>query len=337
MCSSSNNMNNKKRRPIARKSRHKAKKPKFLSLRLQFPVEEPVKARRIARTRTAAAASAAAADAPVEVVAADSYKSHGLDLFPLHPESDQLLQDREISTQDQENVAYFFSATDGGATTLTGLLDDDSANTPSISSHTTNNNNSSTRQDDLSPSSASLTYTYGGHDSRDGSAALVRNAMKNRERDSSEEKWVCYSEVVERKKIKEEEVTSSAVDPRLSEDRAAIQGLALKLDYQEILKAWSNKGPLYVDAENSQIVPDIYSDDFLLQESNSSYYNVMGWWGCNKVGLWTVPEMGQREASVLRYKEKRRNRLFSKKIRYQVRKLNAEKRPRLKGRFVKRC
>lgn len=40
--------------------------------------------------------------------------------------------------------------------------------------------------------------------------------------------------------------------------------------------------------------------------------------------------MGQREASVLRYKEKRQNRLFSKKIRYEVRKLNAQKRPRLK-------
>uniref|UniRef100_A0A6N2LVW4 CCT domain-containing protein n=1 Tax=Salix viminalis TaxID=40686 RepID=A0A6N2LVW4_SALVM len=44
----------------------------------------------------------------------------------------------------------------------------------------------------------------------------------------------------------------------------------------------------------------------------------------------------RREASVLRYKEKRQTRLFSKKIRYQVRKLNAEKRPRIKGRFVKR-
>ncbi|KAJ0632205.1 putative transcription factor C2C2-CO-like family [Helianthus annuus] len=43
-----------------------------------------------------------------------------------------------------------------------------------------------------------------------------------------------------------------------------------------------------------------------------------------------------REASVQRYKEKRRNRLFSKTIRYEVRKLNAEKRPRIKGRFVKR-
>jgi len=43
-----------------------------------------------------------------------------------------------------------------------------------------------------------------------------------------------------------------------------------------------------------------------------------------------------REARVLRYREKRRKRLFSKKIRYEVRKKNAEKRPRMKGRFVKR-
>lgn len=55
---------------------------------------------------------------------------------------------------------------------------------------------------------------------------------------------------------------------------------------------------------------------------------------------WTVPEKGEektdkrevetREMRVKRYKEKRHNRLFAKRIRYQVRKLNAEKRPRLK-------
>ena len=45
---------------------------------------------------------------------------------------------------------------------------------------------------------------------------------------------------------------------------------------------------------------------------------------------------GWREERVSRYREKRRTRLFAKKIRYEVRKLNAEKRPRMKGRFVKR-
>lgn len=54
----------------------------------------------------------------------------------------------------------------------------------------------------------------------------------------------------------------------------------------------------------------------------------------------SLPRLGMdggREARVSRYREKRRTRLFSKKIRYEVRKLNAEKRPRMKGRFVKRA
>ena len=42
-------------------------------------------------------------------------------------------------------------------------------------------------------------------------------------------------------------------------------------------------------------------------------------------GVWS-----RRQASVMRYKEKRQSRLFSKKIRYEVRKLNADKRPRIK-------
>ena len=42
------------------------------------------------------------------------------------------------------------------------------------------------------------------------------------------------------------------------------------------------------------------------------------------------PGGGDRKERVLRYREKRRNRLFSKKVRYEVRKINAERRPRIK-------
>ena len=46
---------------------------------------------------------------------------------------------------------------------------------------------------------------------------------------------------------------------------------------------------------------------------------------------------GGREASVSRYREKKKTRSFTKTIRYEVRKLNAENKPRMKGRFVKRA
>ncbi|PWA53491.1 zinc finger protein CONSTANS-like 5 [Artemisia annua] len=42
-----------------------------------------------------------------------------------------------------------------------------------------------------------------------------------------------------------------------------------------------------------------------------------------------------REARVLRYREKRKNRKYDKKIRYASRKAYAETRPRIRGRFVK--
>ncbi|KAL6497571.1 hypothetical protein OROHE_027200 [Orobanche hederae] len=319
---------NTKRRPGARKSKStKAKTPKFLSLdRLPFPADG-IKQKKRNGTRHDGDETSARAD----------IFSDQLSLFPLQPENE--LEEGEIN--DHENVAFFFSAADGVATTLTGLLDTSTAAEASNSSHT---NNNSSRLDYLPPRSpASLTEVYG-----EERAALVRNALRSRDRDSSDEKWVCYSEVV-----KEEEVTSSAVDPpRL----AGIHRMSLKLDYEEIMNAWSNKGPFYIDlADNSQIVPEI--NHHLFSQEPYNYGLNLGSGG----GSWIVPnmtgdidngdvtgmsiingsddhelKMGQREASVLRYKEKRQNRLYSKKIRYQVRKLNAEKRPRLKGRFVKR-
>ena len=44
-----------------------------------------------------------------------------------------------------------------------------------------------------------------------------------------------------------------------------------------------------------------------------------------------------REARVMRYREKRKNRKFEKTIRYASRKAYAETRPRIKGRFAKRA
>uniref|UniRef100_A0A7I4BF03 Uncharacterized protein n=1 Tax=Physcomitrium patens TaxID=3218 RepID=A0A7I4BF03_PHYPA len=102
----------------------------------------------------------------------------------------------------------------------------------------------------------------------------------------------------------------------------------LQLNLADVLTAWSNRGEPWIDYRMPQLAPS--------EDSNSSG---------SDVGL--VPDMdaatvddilsaGDRDARVLRYKEKRRTRLFSKKIRYEVRKLNAERRPRMKGRFVKR-
>ncbi|CAE6176361.1 unnamed protein product [Arabidopsis arenosa] len=91
----------------------------------------------------------------------------------------------------------------------------------------------------------------------------------------------------------------------------------LKLDYDGVLEAWSGKESPFSD---EILGSDAAGVDFHARLSEIDLFG----------------ESGMREASVLRYKEKRMNRLFSKKIRYQVRKLNADQRPRMKGRFVRR-
>lgn len=93
--------------------------------------------------------------------------------------------------------------------------------------------------------------------------------------------------------------------------------LLLKLNINEVKKNWSGRGSPFSDEVSGQ---DITSPDFHARLAQIDLFS----------------ESGVREASVLRYKEKRRTRLFSKKIRYQVRKVNADQRPRMKGRFVRR-
>ncbi|CAN6271406.1 unnamed protein product [Urochloa humidicola] len=102
--------------------------------------------------------------------------------------------------------------------------------------------------------------------------------------------------------------------------KAPKTGLGLKLDADEVLKAWSDKGSMFTDSGGPESPASAADVRAKLADIELFPENASG---------------GIREASVLRYKEKRRTRLFSKKIRYQVRKVNADCRHRMKGRFVR--
>ncbi|KAE8697128.1 mitochondrial inner membrane protease ATP23 [Hibiscus syriacus] len=328
MCNKNNSTRRSNRKPKARsfslehsrKTRSKTRRPKYLSLhRLEENLPQ----------MSVAAGNNEEDENNKEVT------DKQLNLFPLHPEN--LVEDRDAQ---YDNVSMLFNSTeeDGGhAVTLNGLLDSEGSENYKNQTATT------TVTSDESPLSPSLTYGCYGCDDRT-KLSLVRTAMKGKkERDESEERWVVYSEVVEKKEM--EEVSSGGDggcdDGAWWSRRKTKKLLALKLDYEEIMNAWSDKGTLYIEGESPQTVPHLHAN--ILYGGSGSASNV-----------WKVPEMtsglkikeeedgkedwkkGHREASVLRYKEKRQNRLFAKRIRYEVRKLNAEKRPRLKGRFVKR-
>ncbi|KAB2633998.1 zinc finger protein CONSTANS-LIKE 6-like [Pyrus ussuriensis x Pyrus communis] len=121
-----------------------------------------------------------------------------------------------------------------------------------------------------------------------------------------------------------EEADEDAIDN--SKKRKTI----LRLDYEAVITAWD--GSPWTSGDR----PDFDS------ECLPDYMGVCGpglhypYGDLNGIGVHPAMVDGGREARVSRYREKRRTRLFSKKIRYEVRKLNAEKRPRMKGRFVKR-
>ncbi|KAK3156005.1 hypothetical protein QOZ80_2AG0101540 [Eleusine coracana subsp. coracana] len=124
-------------------------------------------------------------------------------------------------------------------------------------------------------------------------------------------------------KCKEEAVDAANGDGDAADSmpaKAPKTGLGLKLDADEVLKEWSDKGSMF--AEGSATDSTTSAADMRAKLADIDLFPENG-------------AGGIREASVLRYKEKRRTRLFSKKIRYQVRKVNADCRPRMKGRFVR--
>lgn len=125
----------------------------------------------------------------------------------------------------------------------------------------------------------------------------------------------------------------------LSSDSPASFKLGLKLNFEDVVRSWSDRGTFWTDGHRPSQVGNCL--DFL----GGCFVPEMSVPRTEGEGTQMVPVLNNynkqidgsaREASVLRYREKRRTRLFSKKIRYEVRKLNAEKRPRMKGRFIKR-
>ncbi|CAA7027302.1 unnamed protein product [Microthlaspi erraticum] len=138
--------------------------------------------------------------------------------------------------------------------------------------------------------------------------------------------------------FEEEDVIKNMMDVGVNEMSAGIKEvkmektLMLGLDYEAVISTWGGQGTPWTTLKPPQIDLDMLScPTGSTGESGAEAYHHNHY---RSLGLQAGD--GGREARVSRYREKRRTRLFSKRIRYEVRKLNAEKRPRMKGRFVKR-
>ncbi|KAF8106271.1 hypothetical protein N665_0145s0081 [Sinapis alba] len=279
--------------------RTKTKKPKFLSLRLELSTSHEIEESHGSKKKKKKQKQS---------------KTKGVDTKPFKEKkrAETVGGEKEEDQYDTVAAYLFSSATDSSMSSIQDLLP------------------SSAAADVDCGGGRNLSPYEGQERGGSSSSSLLKTAMRkgaSKEEETTEERWVSYSEVVE-------EVMSRSGTPRCcgGDGNDGRRSLALKLDYEQIMEAWSDKGTLYVDGEPPQTVPDLHASADVFTG------------GGDAGSLWTVPEMetterlwrGHREASLLRYKEKRQNRLFSKRIRYQVRKLNAEKRPRVKGRFVKR-
>ncbi|CAM6040786.1 unnamed protein product, partial [Sphagnum compactum] len=142
--------------------------------------------------------------------------------------------------------------------------------------------------------------------------------------------------------VKEEEENKAArqsSEISRGEEGQVRQVPCLRLDYEDVLNAWSDREAFcWMD-------PQGRADRLLNADDGSTAAAAAGRRMEEVIGVVPVPNVragdhpgdaaAGKQARVLRYKEKRRTRLFSKTIRYEVRKLNAERRPRMKGRFVK--
>ncbi|GMI87825.1 B-box domain protein 15 [Hibiscus trionum] len=137
--------------------------------------------------------------------------------------------------------------------------------------------------------------------------------------------------------IKEEAAKKSKGDDEYDENTTEMskKKTLLSLNYEAVISAWAPQGSPWTSGGRPDFDPDKCWPDCMGNGESQVHHSYGGLIGLG--GQTQAMADGGREARVSRYREKRRTRLFSKKIRYEVRKLNAEKRPRMKGRFVKRA
>nr|AIE41597.1 zinc finger protein CONSTANS-LIKE 6 [Lagerstroemia indica] len=188
----------------------------------------------------------------------------------------------------------------------------------------------STCEDDLAEFAADVECLLGGGE--DLGLMDCRERVKVEEREDEEVKgvvqcnldvegkWGCGEEV---KRVSGGNETTSLSKNDVEKESQVKKRMLLRLNYEAVIASWATQGSPWTDG----IRPQFNLDEFMVACLGGS---------CYELGGLSRAKIGGREARVSRYREKRRTRLFSKKIRYEVRKLNAEKRPRMKGRFVKR-
>ncbi|PON94495.1 Zinc finger-domain containing protein [Trema orientale] len=139
----------------------------------------------------------------------------------------------------------------------------------------------------------------------------------------------------EEEEEEDEEEGKVVIKNEIGTDRkmAVNRDILLRLNYEAVIAAWASQGSPWTTGTRPEVNPDHgwpdHMDTWRINNGRNANGDLIR-------GAGGSTDVEGREARVSRYREKRRTRLFSKKIRYEVRKLNAEKRPRMKGRFVKR-
>lgn len=242
-------MQTKSSAKASRRSRARLRKPKFLSLRLQLSPPDP--------ETTAFSAVMNQRERHRRKQSSRAQINH--------------FYETDLEVRDEENLAadFLFNGDKTTVTTLSGLLEGGDVTNLEMAYSPVDSVGS--RADSVSTHLREA-IEYGKRRCRRQSSLFLRTAMKGgglRETDQGEErveKWVSYSEVVERK-LYEEEVSSctAATDssgarplPNVVVEEGPL--LRLKLDYEEVLSSWSNKGSLFIDGEGFSDDRNIYHE-----------------------------------------------------------------------------